>query len=97
MNTPPESRAWRQLNRHAAAQLPADFPDRVLRHIRLARTNRRGAARYWLHPFSVSVYTAVFCFFLVVIIHSRTTAKTNERHLAEWHEVAMQTASLDPL
>jgi hypothetical protein len=97
MNTPPESRAWRQLNQHAAAQLPSDFPDRVLRHIRLARTERTGAARYLLHPFAVSAYTAAFCFLLVVIIHSRTTAQTNERHLAEWQEVAMQTASLDPL
>jgi hypothetical protein len=32
-----------------------------------------------------------------VILHSRNTQQTNERHLAEWHEVAMQTASLDPL
>lgn len=97
MNTPPESRAWRQLNAHAAAQLPADFPDRVLRRIRLAHAERTGAARFFLHPFAVSAYTAAFCFVLVVIIHSRTTAETNERHLAEWHEVAMQTASLDPL
>ncbi|MGC4072113.1 MAG: hypothetical protein QM760_06270 [Nibricoccus sp.] len=97
MNTPPESRAWHQLNQHAAAQLPADFPDRVLRHIRLTRAERTGPARFFLHPFAVSAYTAAFCFVLVVIIHSRSTAKTNERHLAEWHEVAMQTASLDPL
>ncbi len=97
MNTPPESRAWRQLNQHAAAQLPADFPDRVLRRIRLAHAERTGASRFFLHPFAVSAYTAAFCFVLVVIIHSRTTAAANERHLAEWQEVAMQTASLDPL
>lgn len=97
MNTPPESRAWRQLNEHASAQLPADFPDRVLRHIRLAQAERTGPARFFLHPFAVSAYTAAFCFLLVVIIHSRTTAATNERHLAEWREVAAQTASLDPL
>jgi hypothetical protein len=97
MNTPPESRAWRQLNEHAAAQLHADFPDRVLRRIRLAHAERTGAARIFLHPFAVSAYTAAFCLALVVIIHSHTTAQTNERHLAEWQEVAMQTASLDPL
>jgi hypothetical protein len=97
MNTPPESRAWHQLQQHAAAQLPADFPDRVLRHIRLNTGERTGVARYLLHPFAVSTYTAAFCFLLVVILHTRNTDKTSERHLAEWHEVAMQTASLDPL
>ena len=97
MNTPPESRAWRQLNRHAAAQLPADFPDRVLRHLRLARAEKTGAAYYLWHPFAVSAYTAAFCFLLVVIIHTRSTEETNARHLAEWQEVALQSASLDPL
>lgn len=97
MNTPPESRAWRQLNQHAAAQLPADFPDRVLRRIRLARVERTGAARFFLHPFAVSAYTAAFCFLLVVIIHTRSTEETNARHIAQWQEVAVQTASLDPL
>jgi hypothetical protein len=97
MNTPPDSRAWQQLQQHAAAQLPADFPDRVLRHIRLGDTQRTGASRYLLHPFAVSAYTAALCFALVVILHMRSTDKTNERHLAEWRELAMQTASLDPL
>jgi hypothetical protein len=97
MNTPPESRAWRQLNQHAAAQLPADFPDRVLRRIRLARAERTGATRFFLHPFAVSAYTAAFCFLLVVIIHTRSTEETNARHIAQWQEVAVQTASLDPL
>jgi hypothetical protein len=97
MNTPPESRAWRQLQQHAAGQLPADFPDRVLRRIRLARAERTGASRYLLHPFAVSVYTAAFCLLLVVIVHTRSTEETSARHLAEWQEVAMQTASLDPL
>lgn len=97
MNTPPESRAWRQLHQHAAAQLPADFPDRVLRRIRLAHAERTGAARFFLHPFAVSAYTAAFCFALVVILHTRNTEETNARHMAQWHEVAMQTASLDPL
>jgi anti-sigma factor RsiW len=97
MNTPPESRAWYRLNQHAAAQLPADFPDRVLRQLRLTRTEPRGAARLFLHPFAVSAYTAAFCFLLVVILHTRSTEETNARHLAQWHEVAMQTASLDPL
>lgn len=97
MNTPPESRAWQQLRQHASAQLPADFPDRVLRHVRLNNAERTGAKRYLLHPFAVSTYTAAFCFLIVVILHSRNTAETSARHLAEWHEVAMQTASLDPL
>jgi hypothetical protein len=97
MNTPPDSRAWQQLQQHAAAQLPADFPDRVLRSIRLGDARRTGAVRYLLHPFAVSAYTAVFCFLLVVILHARNTDKTSERHLAEWQELAIQTASLDPL
>ncbi len=97
MNTPPESRAWQQLQRHAAAQLSADFPDRVLRQIRVSRAERSGVARFFLHPFAVSAYTAAACLLAVVILHSRQTAKANERHLAEWREVAMQTASLDPL
>jgi hypothetical protein len=97
MNPPPESRAWRQLNQHAAAQLPADFPDRVLRRIRLPRTDRTGPARFFLHPFAVSAYTAAFCLVLVVILHTRSTEEANARSLAQWHEVAMQTASLDPL
>ena len=97
MNTPPESRAWRQLNAHAAAQLPADFPDRVLRHVRLNNTERTGAKRYLLHPFAVSTYTAALCFLVVFVLHSRNTAETTARHLAEWQEVAAQTASLDPL
>ena len=61
------------------------------------RAESTGPARFLLHPFAVSAYTAAFCFLLVVIIHSRATAETNERHLAEWREVAAQTASLDPL
>ncbi len=97
MNTPPESRAWQQLQQHAAAQLSADFPDRVLRQLRTVRTERSGAARFFLHPFAVSAYTAATCLLFVVVLHLRQTAETNERHLAEWREVAMQTASLDPL
>jgi hypothetical protein len=97
MNTPPDYRAWKQLQQHASAQLPADFPDRVLRQLRHVPSKNTGAARYLLHPFAVSAYTAVFCFILVVIFHTRSTDKTSARHLAEWHELAQQTASLDPL
>jgi hypothetical protein len=97
MNTPPDSRAWQQLQQHAAAQLPADFPDRVLRRIRQGQAERTGASRYLLHPFAVSAYTAAFCFAIVVVVHILSTGKTNERHLAEWRELAIQTASLDPL
>jgi hypothetical protein len=97
MNTPPESRAWRQLHQHAAAQLPADFADRVLRELRQTRPASSGGARVFLHPFAVSAYTAALCFAVVVFLHTRSTEQTNERHLAQWHEVAMQTASLDPL
>ena len=32
-----------------------------------------------------------------LLIHTRSTEETNARHLAEWQEVALQSASLDPL
>jgi hypothetical protein len=98
MNPLPEnSPAWSVLRTQAAARLPADFPERVLRALRLAQAEPSRTARVLLHPFAISLYTAATCLVLVVILHSRNTQQTNERHLAEWHEVAMQTASLDPL
>ena len=97
MNTPPDFPAWRQLQSHAAAQLPGDFADRVLRAARLAEPEPSPAKRILLHPFAVSTYTAAACLVAVVIFHTRSTEETSAQHLAEWQEVTMQTASLDPL
>ena len=97
MNTPPDHPAWRQLQAHAAARLPGDFADRVLRTARLTQPEPSAAKRILLHPFAVSTYTAAACLIAVVILHTRQTDETSAQHLAEWQEVTMQTASLDPL
>lgn len=94
-----ETRAWRHLNAYAASRLPARFPDRVLRAARLSANAGEDspARRFFLHPFAVSAYTAALCAALVIVIHAQNTESENARHLADWQEVAMQTASLDPL
>ena len=98
MNTPPDLLAWRQLQAHAAAQLPGDFADRVLRAARLVAGPEPSVAKHiFLHPFAVSTYTAAACFVAVVMFHTRNTEETSAQHLTEWLEVTMQTASLDPL
>lgn len=96
----PESQAWQQWRAQAGALLPANFADRVLREARLERSagvEASRARRIFLHPFSVSAATAALSLLVVVLVHAHNTQNESERRLADWQEIAMETAALDPL
>jgi hypothetical protein len=91
-----EARAWTQLQAGAAARLPGDFAARVLRAYRLAQSRRSPAARFLLHPFALSAYTAAACLFVVALL-TRSDREINQRRLAEWQHIEQQAANLEPL
>ena len=88
--------AWEQLRRHAAAQLPANFADGVLRAARQTAQPERSVSIF-LSPFGLSLATAALCLVTVVAFHTHNTRTITEQRLAEWNEISMQVARLDPL
>ncbi|OAM88792.1 hypothetical protein OH491_09985 [Termitidicoccus mucosus] len=93
---PAEARAWAQLQAGAAARLPGDFAVRILRAHRLAQSRRSPAARFLLHPFALSAYTAAACLFVVALL-TQSNREINQRRLAEWQDIEQQAANLEPL
>ncbi len=90
------SNAWEQLRSHAASQLPGSFADDVLRAAR--QTPPRGRfASLLLSPAGISTLTAACCLLAVVVFHLQNNQAIAEQRLAEWQEISMQVASLDPL
>ena len=90
MNTTPDfSESWHELRTRAAAQLPPDFADRVLRILRLQAFSLRDAADRFL----VATCTAAACFVFVVLVHTHNTQKINQVALADWRQVSAQADS----
>jgi hypothetical protein len=90
MNTTPDfSRGWHALRIRAAAQLPPDFADRVLRTLRRQTFSVRDAADRFL----VAACTAAACFVFVVLVHTHNTQKINQVALADWRQVSAQADS----
>lgn len=90
MNTTPDfSKAWHALRTRAAAQLPPDFADRVLRSLR-----RQGLSiRDTIDRFFVAACTAAACLVFVVLIHYHNTRQINQVALADWRQVSSQADS----
>jgi hypothetical protein len=97
MNTPFSTRGWKQLQNHAAAQLPEDFADRVLNQTRKESQGVASEAPWYFHSLSISALTATACLLTAVFFHQKTIRDANSRHIADWQEISMQTASLDPM
>ncbi len=94
----PESHSWKSLHSHAARQLPADFPDRVLRAARdSAQVEPSFLRSFWRHPLAISAMTAAACLTIAIILHTIESRQATEDNLAQWQEITTQTASLDPL
>jgi hypothetical protein len=90
MNTTPDfSKAWHALRTRAAAQLPPDFADRVLRTLRQQAFSVRDVA----DRFFVAACTAAACLVFVVLVHTHNTQKVNEVALAGWRQVSAQSDS----
>jgi hypothetical protein len=90
MNTTPDfSEAWRALRARAAAQLPPDFADRVLRTLRLQTFSVRDA----IDRFFVAACTATACLVFVVLVHIHNTQKVNQVALADWRQISAQADS----
>lgn len=90
MNMIPDSpEAWRALRRHAAAQLPSDFADRVLRALRAPA----GAVRRAAGQFLVAACTAAVCLLVVVLVHAYDIRVTNQEALANWQQISAQADS----
>ena len=87
MNMTPDSpEAWQALHRHAAAQLPSDFADRVLRALRTQAAAAQSAAGQML----LAACTAAACLVIVVLVHAHNTQKTNQEALADWQQISSQ-------
>ncbi|MGA3006774.1 MAG: hypothetical protein ABSE59_02665 [Opitutaceae bacterium] len=90
MNTTPDSSgAWRALRAHAAAQLPPDFADRVLRLLRTPVSPVREAADRLL----IAACTAAACVLLVMLVHAHNTQKINQEAMANWRQFSTQADS----
>ncbi|HXA81113.1 MAG TPA: hypothetical protein VNV14_07570 [Opitutaceae bacterium] len=90
MNTTPDfSEAWSALRTRAAAQLPPDFADRVLRTLRLQTFSVRDAA----DRFFVAACTAAACLAFVVLVHTHNIQKVNQVALADWRQISAQADS----
>jgi hypothetical protein len=87
--TPDFSEAWRALRTRAAAQLPPDFADRVLRTLRTQTLSVRDVA----DRFIIAACTAATCLFLVVLVHTHNTQKINEVAMADWRQISAQSDS----
>jgi hypothetical protein len=87
--TPDFSEAWRALRTRAAAQLPPDFADRVLRILRQQTLSGRDIA----DRFIVAACTAAACLLLVVLVHSHHTQMVNQVALADWRQISAQSDS----
>jgi hypothetical protein len=96
MNTPFSSHSWRQLREHAAAQLSPNFADNVLRATRVAAAAQSPWERWFANQFAISAATAAICLLGLVFVHAQKTAATSDQHLADWMEISVQTASLEP-
>ncbi len=90
MNTTPDfSKAWHELRSRAAAQLPPDFADRVLRTLRLQTFSVRDVA----DRFFVAACTAAACLVFVVLVHTHNIEKVNQVALADWRQISAQSDS----
>jgi hypothetical protein len=87
--TPDFSEAWSALRTRAAAQLPADFADRVLRTLRRQTFSVRDAA----DRFFVAACTAAACLAFVVLVHAHNIQKVNQVALADWRQISAQSDS----
>jgi len=90
MNMTPDSpEAWQALRRRAAARLPSDFADRVLRalHAPAAAVCSPAAQLF------VAACTAAVCLLVVVLVHAHNLQETNQAALADWQKITAQADS----
>ena len=80
----PETQAWNQLRERAAAQLPANFADRVLRAARAGIE----AAPSLLGHFVLSAATVALCLAAIAFFQTRTTSVADDHALADWRQIA---------
>ena len=78
-----EDQAWASLRQHAASQLSAGFPDRVLRAARGAAS----VAPSYLSQFFLGAVTAGLCLLAAVLFYERSSTPEAQT-LASWQEVA---------
>ncbi|HZP59868.1 MAG TPA: hypothetical protein VFB27_06045 [Opitutaceae bacterium] len=87
--TPDTSKAWHALYRRAAAQLPPDFADCVLRALHApANAVRRARGQFLL-----AACTAAVCLLVVVLVHVYDLEETNQEALADWQQISAQADS----
>jgi hypothetical protein len=79
-----EYQAWNQLRAHAAAQLPANFPDRVL----CAARSAAESAPSLFSQLTLGIATAAICFLTVAFIQMRGTHTESNRNLTDWQQIA---------
>ena len=88
---------WARHQARAAALLPGNFADNVLRAARLAQTRPTPARRFIRNPFTLSALTAAACLAVAMILHTHLNNQASAQNLADWRDIAAQTANLDPL
>jgi hypothetical protein len=80
----PENEAWDQLRDWAAARLPPNFADRVLRAARAGVD----AAPSLLSQFALGAATAAICFLTVAFFQARSAHEEDNRTIADWQQIA---------
>lgn len=85
-----EDVAWARLREHASAQLPAGFPDRVLRAARMSAA----AVPSFFSQFAIGAATAGVCLLIVAFFYGRTAGAENDQNLASWQEIAADADDL---
>jgi len=104
-DTPIDPALWTLHRARAAALLPGNFADNVLRAARLERARAADApltlaarlARILHNPFALSGLTAAACLVAAVIFHTQTNSQANAQNLADWRDIVAQTETLEPL
>jgi hypothetical protein len=85
-----ENLAWARLREHAAAQISAGFPDRVLRAVRAA-----SSSPLFIAHFAMCAATAAVCLVAVALYHARVSGDDDPQILAGWGEIAAQASDLE--
>lgn len=78
----PDPQAWQHLKEAAAAQLPREFADNV---IRMARPGRAPSIA---SQFMLSVATVAVCFIVAVFYEEKISGADSDRVLADWQQIA---------
>lgn len=86
----PDAAVWRQLQAHASAQIRPGFAERVLRAARALP-----GVPSLLDQLVLSAATAALCLLGVLFLHSRSAQNEEERNLASWQQLAVESQDID--